>query len=272
VTALVDYQRRGAVAEIGLNRPEKLNAVNAGMIDELHRHLDTAAADDAVRVLLLHGYGRAFSAGFDLDMGEPQDGESGEAFKRRELKRDFDLIMRVHDFPKPTVAAVHGFCLGSSMELSAVCDLTIASANCRFGAPEVRFGSGMVCLILPWIIGQKHARELLLTGTDQVDAERAATIGLVNRVVADEALLADARAIAIEIAQNDPFAVQMTKRALNESLHAAGLLEALQQALDRDIEIECHESAESREFDRVFKEQGAKAALAWRRKQLQAAN
>jgi enoyl-CoA hydratase len=130
----------------------------------------------------------------------------------------------------------------------------------------------MVCLILPWIIGQKHARELLLTGTDQVDAERAATIGLVNRVVADEALRADARAIAIEIAQNDPFAVQMTKRALNESLHAAGLLEALQQALDRDIEIECHESAESREFDRVFKEQGAKAALAWRRKQLQAAN
>lgn len=264
MTTLVDYRRHGPLAEISLNRPDKLNAINAAMRDELRASFDRAAADDSVRAVLLRGKGRAFSTGFDLDIGQPLEGESRADFLRRELRLDYSAIMHCRAHRNPVIAVVHGYCLGSSMELSAVCDLTIAAEGCRFGAPEVRFGSGMVCLILPWIVGQKAARELLLTGSDRIDAERAAAIGLVNKVVPEDRLLAEARSIALEIAGNDPYAVRMTKRALNESLDSAGLPEALEAALRVDMEIEIHESPESKEFDRILERDGPKAALAWR--------
>ena len=124
------------------------------------------------------------------------------------------------------------------MEVSAVCDITIAAEGCRFGAPEVRFGSGIVCMILPWIIGQKNAREMLLVGSDKIDAGRAEAIGLINRVVAEVELLPQAFALADEISLNDPLAVQLTKKALLNSLNISGLNQALENALEIDIEIE----------------------------------
>jgi enoyl-CoA hydratase len=261
------YEQRGAIAEVKLNRPEKLNAIDGEMLDGLENALATAADDDSVRVLLLYGEGRAFSAGFDLSSWEPPDGETREESLRRELRRDFDLIMSVWDFPKPIIAAVHGFCLGSSLEITAVADITIAAEECRFGVPEVRFGSGIVCLILPWIIGLKNARELLLTGSDRVSAARAQAIGLVNHVVAAEGLLQHAREMATEIALNDPLAVRLTKKAINRTIEIAGLREALEEALEIDIEIELTETPESREFNRILEERGAKAALEWRASQ-----
>lgn len=261
------YEQRGAFAEVKLNRPEKLNAIDGEMLDGLENALATAADDDSVRALILYGEGRAFSAGFDLSSWEPRDGETREESLRRELRRDFDLIMSVWDFPKPIIAAVHGFCLGSSLEITAVADITIAAEGCRFGVPEVRFGSGIVCLILPWIIGLKNARELLLTGSDRVSAARAQSIGLVNHVVAAEDLLQHAREMASEIALNDPLAVRLTKKAINRTIEIAGLREALEEALEIDIEIELTETPESKEFNRILEERGAKAALEWRASQ-----
>jgi len=262
------FEKRGAIGEIKLNRPDKLNAIDGEMLDGLDAALDKAAADDGIRVLLLSGEGRAFSAGFDLDTGSAAANESQVEFMRRELQRDFDLIMRFWDFPKPTVAAVHGYCLGSSMEITAVCDITIAAEGTRFGAPEVRFGSGIVCMILPWIIGQKNARELLLTGSDKIDAHRAESFGLVNRVVAADSLLQEARGIAEEIALNDPLAVRLTKKAINRSVEISGLRQALDEALEVDIKIESTETDESKEFARILKSEGPKAALQWRAAQL----
>jgi enoyl-CoA hydratase len=262
------YVKRGAVGHIELNRPDKLNAINTEMLDRLVDALDVAARDDDIRAVVFSGTGRAFSAGFDLDMGSPAEGESHNDYLRRDLRHEFDSIMKFHDFPKPIIAAVHGYCLGSSMEISALCDITLAAEGCRFGAPEVRFGSGLVCLILPWIVGQKHARELLLLGSDQVDAERAASIGLVNQVVAGDDLMQCAFAMADEITLNDPLAVQLTKKALNRSLEIAGLCDALREALETDIVIETTETAESAEFNRVLATEGPKAAIAWRAAQL----
>jgi enoyl-CoA hydratase len=202
-------------------------------------------------------------------MGSAAQGETQKEFLRRELQHDFDVIMRFHDFAKPIIAAVHGYCFGSSMEIAALCDITLAAAGCRFGAPEVRFGSGMVCLILPWIVGQKHARELLLVGSDRISAERAEEIGLVNRVVPADGLMDAAFAMAREIAANDPVAVRLTKKALNRSLDIAGMKKALREALEIDIEIESTETPESREFNRILGTEGLKAALAWRAAQLQ---
>ncbi len=267
-SSTIEFEKRGHVAEIRLNRPNKLNAVNRAMNEELCAAFAVAEKDDEVRVIILSGNGRAFSAGFDLNFDERDPGTSEHNHVRQELERAFDLIMRIWDCPKPTIAAVHGYCLGSSMEISAVCDITIAADDCRFGAPEVRYGSGIVCMVLPWLIGTKIAKEILLEGSKDIDASRAEAIGLANRVVPASDLIEEARMQAREIASNDPLAVRLTKKAINESLEAAGMRDALRAALETDIEIETTETPDSRAFNEILASRGTKAALAWRAAQL----
>jgi enoyl-CoA hydratase len=256
----VDLEIAEGIAHIVLNRPDKLNAINGPMLDVLEHSLDTIEERDDVRAVLLSGRGRAFSAGFDLGGDGPRDPDS----VRRELERDFDVIMRFWDCSKPTIAAVHGYCLGSSMEIAAVCDITIAAADSRFGAPEVKYGSGIVCLVLPWLVGLKNAKELLLTGDNDVDAERAQAMGLVNRIVDPDALAGESLALARRIAANDALAVQLTKKAINRGAEIGGLRRALEEALEIDVQIETTETPESREFNTIMQSDGLKAALDWR--------
>lgn len=257
------YETEGPLATVTLNRPDKLNAINAAMVAELDTALDQAEADGEVKAVILAGAGRAFSAGFDLDI-DTDEAKTDSRALRRELTDDFNIIMRFWDCPKPTIAAVHQYCLGSAMEMAVACDITIATENCRFGAPEVKFGSGIVALVLPWFIGPKRAKDLLLTGDDKVTAQQALQYGLVNRVVAADRLLEEARSVALEIAKNDSLAVRMTKQAINKTYDIAGMRDALLHALELDIEIESTETDESREFNEILKTKGTKAAIAWR--------
>ena len=261
---LIGYERRDALAVLTLNRPEKLNAINTAMIDGLHRALDTAEADEDVRVVILAGAGRAFSSGFDLDMETGGEERPDAPAVRRALENDFRIIMRFWDCPKVTVAAVHRYCLGSAMELAVACDLTIAADDCVFGAPEVRFGSGIVAMLLPWLVGPKRAKQLLLTGEDRLPAAQALQMGLVSQLVPSNRLMDEALELGRRIAANDRLAVSLTKQAINRSLDVAGMRQALLQALELDVIIETSETAESREFNVILKRDGAKAAIAWR--------
>jgi len=264
-TERIRYERREGLAVLTLNRPEKLNAINKEMITALGRALDIAEADPAVRAIVVAGAGRAFSAGFDLDLEVAAEGGEPDAQAvRRALESDFQIILRFWDSPKPTLAATHGYCLGSAMELALACDITIASEDCQFGAPEVRFGSGIVAMLLPWLAGPKRAKYLLLSGDDRVSAADALAMGLVNRVVPAGTAFEATLEVARRIAANDLLAVKLTKQAINRSLDIAGMREALRQALDLNILIETSGTAESREFDVILKRDGAKAAIAWR--------
>jgi enoyl-CoA hydratase len=140
----------------------------------------------------------------------------------------------------------------------------VAAESTRFGAPEVRFGSGAVALLLPWIAGPKAAKELLLTGEDKLSAARALSLGIVNYVVADGEQLAKAKAVAADMAAASPAAVRLTKRAINRTYEAMGMRAALAAALETDIFIEVAGGPERAEFNRIRREQGLKAALAWR--------
>ncbi len=263
----VTYETDGPLAWITLNRPEKLNAINARMTRELRLAMDKAQLDDAVRVILVKGEGRAFSAGFDLEPAPGTDELTGDeklAALREELQADFDLIMLFWDSPKPTVSAVHGYCLGGAMELAIACDLTIAARDCRFGEPEVKFGSGIVAMLLPYVAGPKRAKELLLTGNDRITSEQAEAWGLVNRVVRNSRLIEEARAVAIQIARNDELAVRITKQAINNTYEIGRMRDALKHALELDIVIENTETDESRQFNEILREKGAKAAIEWR--------
>ena len=268
--ATIRYETEGPLAWITLNRPDKLNAISKTMLAELNQALDAALRDQTVRVILLQGEGRAFSAGFDL---EPQAAsgmtrEEEIAAMKQELRDDFDLIMRFWDSPKPTIAAVHGYCLGGAMELALACDITIAAHGCHLGEPEVKFGSGIVAMLLPFLCGPKRAKELLLTGNDKVTAEQAEAWGLVNRVCDADWLVHEARALAREIARNDLVAVRLTKQAVNATLEIPRMREALEHALQLDMTIETTETDESRQFNEILKNEGARAAIAWRDRQL----
>ena len=257
----IKYATQGPLAWLILNRPDKLNAINATMVAELNQALDKAERDDEVRVIMLKGEGRAFSAGFDLEM--ESDANDLQAM-RRELKASFDIIMRFWDCHKPTISVVHGYCLGSAMEMAVTCDITLAAEGCRFGAPEVKFGSGIVVLILPWICGPKRAKELLLTGNDRVSSEQAEAWGLVNYVVAPEELLERAMEMGSEIARNDSLAVHLTKQAINTAYEIPGMRKALEHALELDMVVESTETEESRRFNEILEIEGAKAAIASR--------
>ncbi|MGI9293202.1 MAG: enoyl-CoA hydratase/isomerase family protein, partial [Pseudomonadales bacterium] len=188
---------------------------------------------------------------------------------RQELRADFDIIMRFWDCPKPTVAAVHKYCLGGAMEMALACDLTIAADDCRFGAPEVKYGSGIVALILPWLTGAKAAKEFLLTGDDTISAERFLNLGLLNKVVESEQLLAETKELARTIAGNDQLAVSLTKQAINRSYETMGMRQAMLQGLELDVLIETGETPESKAFNEIMQREGVKAALAWRAKRLE---
>lgn len=266
----ITYETEGPLAWITLNRPEKLNAINPQMVAELMSATDRAQINDEVRVIVLKGEGRAFSAGFDLESGLSTDGvndEDAEKVKRK-FHQDFDMIMRFWDSPKPTVAAVHTYCLGGGMELAMACDITIAARDCRFGSPEVLYGSGAVALLLPYIAGPKIAKEMLLTGNDRIDSELAEKWGLVNRVVKEEKLIGKARETALAIARNDQIAVRISKQAINNTFEIGRMRDALKHGLELGIAIETTETEDSNEFREILKRDGVKAAIDWRERKL----
>jgi len=265
----ITYEKEGPLAWITLNRPEKLNAITQPMVTELLLATDKAQCDDEVKVIVLKGEGRAFSAGFDLETEEDPDLDDDEKLQKlkAELHNDFELIMRFWHSPKPTIAAVHTYCLGGAMEMAVACDITIAAAGCRFGEPEVKFGSGAVAMILPYVCGPKRAKEILLTGNDRISSEQAESWGLINRVVKPENLLLRAREIALSIARNDQLAVRITKQAINKTYEFGKMRNALKHALELDIAIESTETEESRQFNAILRKEGAKAAIEWRDRQ-----
>jgi enoyl-CoA hydratase/carnithine racemase len=257
------YERRGPVARVTLNRPRVLNALSVELIREFGDAFDRLEADEEVRAVVLLGAGRAFSAGYDLKESGAQK-VSGVVEWRKRLERDVRFTLRVWDCPKPVIAAVHGYCLAGACDLAMMCDLTVAAEGTLFGEPEIRFGSGVVTLVMPWVIGMKKTRELLYTGFDRVTAEEALALGLVNRVVPADRLDAEAMALAEEIARNDPEAVKLTKIALNRTYERMGIKDALAMNLELDTIMEAAETPMRREFNRIRDEQGLKAAIAWR--------
>jgi enoyl-CoA hydratase/carnithine racemase len=211
--APVLYTASGGLAQVTLNRPDALNAINGAVHHGILQALARAAADDTVRAVALRGSGRAFCAGGDLkavaageDVGHP------EALGRA-----------IWDLPKPVIAAVHGYCLGQGYELAAVCDLTVAAQSARFGEVEINHGWGPPLPVTPFVLGIKRAKEILLLG-EMIDAQLALQIGLVNRVVGDDQLDSEVASIAARVAGLKAEAVASNKRLVNEGYERAGFL------------------------------------------------
>ncbi len=259
----ITYEVADRIARLTLNRPERRNAINRTMLREIEQVLDDAETDEAVRVVVVSGAGQSFSSGFDLKE-QMEARPEGVAAWREILARDFHATMRFWWLRKPTIAAVRGHCLAAAFELALSCDITVAAEDAVFGEPELKFGAGIVTLLLPWITGPKQAKEIILTGNDTVPAADALRMGLINRIVPSGAELPAALALARTIAAMDPMLVQETKRALNRSYELMGMREALAAGLDIDLQIEGQGSVDKRRFMDIARKDGLKAALAWR--------
>lgn len=219
------------VATITIHRPEVHNAINHQMVDEMHHALGLLEQDEACGALILTAAGgKAFMSGADI--AEMRERRHADALKGI----NSTLFARFERFPRPTLAAVVGWCLGGGCELALTCDFRIAGASARFGQPEVGLGimaAAGATRRLPALVGLRHARRLLFSG-EIIDAEAAAAIGLVDQVVADGEVLAAARAWLAPILQQAPEAVRCTKAALLAWVHGAD--EATLQRLDNETQ------------------------------------
>jgi enoyl-CoA hydratase/carnithine racemase len=233
------------------------------MLLEINDAMDALEADPEVRAIVLCGAGRGFSSGFDLKEQMTRNPQGAQVW-REILELDFSTTMRFWDCAKPTIAAIHGPCMAGAFEMALACDISVCSRDAIFGEPELKFGAGIVTLLLPWMVGPKAAKDILLTGDDAVNAERALALGIVSRVVEPGEHLAAALRIARNIAVIDPGLVRDTKKALNRTYEIQGMRAALDAALNVDHAIESAGSPDKKRFMDLAREQGLKAALAWR--------
>ena len=261
-SSAVLYERRGPAAWITLNRPQKLNALNGAVVSGLREGMQRAAADDEVKIVVLTGAGRAFSAGYDI--AEEVASEIKGADRWHDvLAADVGMTMELWSLPKPTIAAVRGWCLAGACDLAMACDMIVATEDARFGEPEVRYGSGPVTMLMPFVLGQKKTNELLFTG-DTIDATEAERVGLVNHVVPGEELEAAVGELVRKIAPTPLSTLRLTKIALTRAYEAMGLRQAVSANLDLSAILNAADTPEQREFDRIAADEGLKAALAWR--------
>jgi enoyl-CoA hydratase len=244
MSGMVTYERNGSVGVITLNRPEQANAQNKQLTYDLDDAFVAFSQDDDARVAILRGAGKHFSAGhdtsatstFDVDRHpvtlwwDHRDKEHGEWIMAFEEETYLGMCRRWRDLPKPTIAAVHGACVGGGLALAWSCDLIVADESAFFADPVVSMGCpGIEFFCHPWVMGARRAKEFLMTG-ERMSAERAHEIGMVNRVVADGRLEDEAMALAERIAARPRFALALTKKAVNACEDEMGLRAGMETA------------------------------------------
>ena len=261
------YEKKGNIAKITLNTPEKINALTEQSINELDEAFKAADKDEEVRVIILAGAGASFSPGHDLEAPN-WDPNLFTLETRISVEEDlfFDKCMVIRNLLKPTIAQVQGYCIAGALMVAAMCDIIIAAENAQFQNPVCRFASASTELLVePWEMGVRKAKEFIFTG-DFMDAREAWRVGMVNRVVPLEELEKEVMELAIKISKVPPFAIRQAKRSLNDTLDIMGQLQAFKHAFQ--IHAAAHFSKEWVDFwkqqDEMgggFKEGGLKVLL-----------
>lgn len=241
-------EKKGNIAVATINRPKALNALNSDVLTDLGELVDIVNADSEIRALVITGSGeKAFVAGADIGEMSTLTPEEGEAFG----KHGNDVFRRIETLPIPTIAAINGFALGGGCELSMSCDIRIASEKAVFGQPEVNLGL-VPCFggtqRLSRLVGTGIAKEMIFTAR-QIKADEAKAIGLVNKVVAPEALLDEAKAMMGGIISKAPMAVRYAKVAINKGVNM-DLMNGLE--LEKDVAALAFASEDAKEGTAAF--------------------
>jgi enoyl-CoA hydratase len=250
-------EKKGAVDWVTLNRPERLNALNDRLVDELLAYFHNLYMDHSVRVVVLKGAGRAFCAGLDLkERPDTAAGRnSGPAAGLMRQRRISEIVMRMRRAPQPIVSLVHGPACGGGFALALASDIRIAGHSARMNAAFIRIGLSAcdigVSYFLPRLVGVSVASELMMTGRF-IDAQRALRVGLVSQVVADDAMEEAAQPTIAEMLATSPIGLRLTKECLNMSVDAPSLEAAI--AMEDRNQILASQSADFHEGISAFLE------------------
>jgi enoyl-CoA hydratase/carnithine racemase len=269
------WEKDGPIGTITLNRPEKMNALSTypgGLLEEWEDACNDAKRDHAIRVVVIKGAGRCFSAGYDIGVsskliGQPIDEDRYE-YMAGHVGRYFRVLW---EHPKVFIAQVHGFCLAGGGDMAAFCDLTVASDDAVFGYPAVRYGVLPTTFVWPFLIGMKKTRELAYTG-NMMSAQEALAAGLVNKVVPKDTLEDEVLKLARAIIQVPAMNIKLCKQSINNMFEIMGIRQAVQQNRELDLHLMSSPPPEMQEFFEMVKEKGLKAALEWRDRKFAAAD
>ena len=254
---MVEYEVDGRVATVTLNRPEKINAITPDLQRALLDALRRAAADEAVRVAVVRGAGRGFSAGYDITSGDMA--ASGVTTDRLQLEAILRGWLEIWDLPLPVIAQVHGACLAGGTQLASICDVTIVADDAKVGTPQLPLGAGYVASFWAWFVGPKRAKEVFFETGATITAAEAVAMGLFNRVVPAADLEREVRAYAEAVARQPKDLLALQKLAINRTQEAQGFRQALLQGAE--IDAIAHASPSVRTVNRHIAEHGLRASL-----------
>lgn len=249
------------IALVTMALPAKMNALGDAILLELQDAFASLEKNREVRVLILTGSGKAFSSGYDLSPRERPFTTVQDWREHAQL--GIDVCMAIWRSRLPVIAAVNGYCLGGGCDLSMACDITLAADDAVFGEPEIQFQSAPPFAIMPWVLGMKKTKELLLTG-DRMSAQEAVSAGLANRVVPGSQLIDEARELARRLVMVAPDAMQMNKQAINRNYEARGFRASIDQGAELFALIHLLDSEEKREFFKIAEKDGLREAFKWR--------
>lgn len=235
--AVIETSAWDKVGFLTLNRPEKLNAFNAEMHDALAAALAAYEDDPGVRCIVVHGEGRAFSAGGDMSGGGRASDPDAHHYAYDDWQRLRSSLLRwlaVWDYPKPVLAAVHGYCFGTSTLLAALSDITVVAEDAEISWPQLPVGGGMLAPVSQWLFGTKKARELSYIAGSSFSGTDAVALGWANVAVPAEQVLGKATEMAIAVARTPSDVLAVKKRALNRAMDIQGFREAVQFGAEFD--------------------------------------
>ena len=249
------------VGEIIFNRPKKLNALSLEMYRRLIEVLNEIEKDDTIRVVVLSGAGRAFCAGWDLSQEVIRDPD----YVRQKYEICNKARWKIWDLKKPVITKIHGYCIGAGCHFAMVSDFSIASEDATFAESEVQFSEVSQFLIEPWVLGMKKAKKFLMTG-ESIDAAEAENIGLITQAVPRDKLDAEIEKLTKTLVKVPSFGLSLTKRMINKAYEFQGIRDNVDFDLEIAIMAGIFEPEEIKGFNKILKEQGTKAAFAYRDK------
>jgi enoyl-CoA hydratase/carnithine racemase len=221
----VRFDQDGPVTWLVLNRPDRLNALNGGLLDDLATALDATADDEQTRVIVIRGAGRAFCSGYDIERDEDEIGglhSRSVVEDRRRLERNVEIFLRAWRHPKPVIAAVHGFCMAGGSQLATLCDLTVVAEDAQIGVPSIPVGGGYVSPMWVPLVGPKRAKQMSFQAGQRITGATAAQWGWANYAVPADDLFEDVARLAQRIALTPGEVLTIKKAAINRAADIMG--------------------------------------------------
>jgi len=259
----VRWEQVGTIGWLVLARPHRHNAIDASMMTEIGLTLAAAQSDPQVKVVVIRGEGPSFSAGFDLASdGEAVTQATGNdaVAEHARLRKNIEQMFQVWDFPKPVIAAVHGYCLAGASMLASLCDITVVADDARIGVSALPLGGGYITPLWMHLVGPKRAKQMAFQPGETMSGAQSAEWGWANYAVAADELLDDVTALAHRIARTPATTLQMKKHAINRLCELQGF--RAQAMLGAELDALLHFSDETARVWNTVRELGFKQAVA----------